>query len=189
MKAIQLTGGGTDLPRPAAEPDRGPGATGSRFVRIGAAAGVLFALLALGGAALSGSDALREAGALLNAAAPLLLILWITGAWRLQLRLSAWRGRAARRWQTVAYGLWVGQLPGADGIHRRVCHCGPLAGRPLRDTLGRARQDRRGILRDLDPAVCGRRHAGRRPAGRRHGALGPSARSNRSSTRRPATCW
>lgn len=107
MKASQLTGGGTDLPRPAAEPDRAPGAAGSRFVRIGAAAGVLFVLLALGGAALARIDALRQAGALLNTAAPLLLILWITGAWRLQLRLSAWRGGAARRWQTAAYGLWV----------------------------------------------------------------------------------
>jgi uncharacterized membrane protein len=107
MKAIQLTGGGTDLPRHAAELDRAGGAAGSRLVRIGAAAGILFVLLALGGAALSRSDALREAGALLNAAAPLLMILWITGAWRLQLRLSAWRGPAAWRWQAVAYGLWV----------------------------------------------------------------------------------
>lgn len=136
MKASQLTGGGTDLPRPAAAFDRAPGAADSRFVRvcarISAAAGVLFVLLALGGAALSRIEALHKAGALLNAAAPLLLILWITGAWRLQLRLSAWPDRAARRWQTAAYGLWVASFLALMG-----CIIGSaIAGRSLGALFG-----------------------------------------------------
>ena len=188
MKTIQLTGGGMDLPRPAAEPGRAGGAAGSRFVRIGAAAGVLFVLLALGGAALARSDALRAAGTLLNATAPLLLILWITSAWRLQLRLSAWRGPAAWRWQAVAYGLWVASFLALMGFVAGST----TAGRSLDALFGTpgACPPKSPWYRSRPQPCCTRSSpcgpASFLPAPRRSG---PSARSNQSSTRRPATCW
>jgi len=74
---------------------------GSALVRVGELAGFLVCALAAVNTILSETEAVRWTGSILL----VLMALWLVGVHTLQVRLTAWRTLAARRWQRVAYGL------------------------------------------------------------------------------------
>lgn len=82
-------------------PERG--VLGALLVPLGQAASVLICVLAVASAVLSGNQAARWTGSILL----VLMALWIAGVHTLQLRLTAWRTPAARRWQSLAGCLFL----------------------------------------------------------------------------------